>query len=271
MIFNMVGGGAALNFKIVGGTAQPVNPAENTIWVDTDAKITSWIFSAAEPAPEEGMVWIRVGSASPVAFNALKNNGIMIYPVSAMQYVGGEWVAKDALIYQNGTWNIWIMYLFQNGDQNEAVTGGWSNSISDFDADNWDRGPAIGPTASSISIGTAMALKVLHSSNVNYAEAVAVGTRNKISLTGRSKIKAVCNLVQESGSSGATARLAVHTALVTPYNDPSITITAYADIPDGQSEVELDVSNISGDFHIIVGGHSGSVGYNLTVSEVRIE
>ena len=271
MIFNMVGGGAALNFKIIGGTAQPENPAENTIWINTDAAVTCWAFSASEPQAEEGMVWIRVGSYSPAAFNALKKNGIMVYPMSAEQYINGAWVAKDAESYQGGKWNAWIMYLFYNGDQNEAVTGGWSNSISDFDADNWDRGPAIGPTSSSISIGNAMVLKVLHSPNEHYAEAAAVGTRNKISLTGRSKIKAVCNLVSESGNSGSTARLAVHTALVTPYNDPDIAITAYVDIPKGQSEVELDVSNISGDFHIIVGGHSGSVGYDLTVSEVRIE
>lgn len=42
------GGGAQLNFKVV-GNPQPNNPKENTIWVDTDVKITRWIFSAEKP------------------------------------------------------------------------------------------------------------------------------------------------------------------------------------------------------------------------------
>ena len=38
-----------LNFEIVGGTAEPSNPEENTIWVNTDTNITGWEFSANEP------------------------------------------------------------------------------------------------------------------------------------------------------------------------------------------------------------------------------
>lgn len=42
-------GGAPLNFKVVGGTDQPANPSENTIWVNTDQKINGWYFGADEP------------------------------------------------------------------------------------------------------------------------------------------------------------------------------------------------------------------------------
>ena len=49
MIVNASGGGAGLNFKVVGGTTQPSNPKENTIWVETDTKIAGWNFSATEP------------------------------------------------------------------------------------------------------------------------------------------------------------------------------------------------------------------------------
>ena len=52
-------GGGGLNFKVVGGTTQPTNPTENTIWVNTSVSITDWVFSATEPTtPVEGMVWI---------------------------------------------------------------------------------------------------------------------------------------------------------------------------------------------------------------------
>ena len=55
MIFNLSGGGssgASLNFKVVGGTTEPANPSENTIWVNTDEPITSWIFSAKNPVED---------------------------------------------------------------------------------------------------------------------------------------------------------------------------------------------------------------------------
>lgn len=107
MILNMSGGGggASLNFKVVGGTAAPNNPKENTIWVNTDAEITGWVFSATEPeTASEGMVWISVGTSSPVAFNALKKNNITVYPLTAKQYVSGAWVDKEAKSYQSGTW-----------------------------------------------------------------------------------------------------------------------------------------------------------------------
>lgn len=125
MIFNMSGGGgAALNFKVMGGTAEPSNPAENTIWIDTDAKITGWLFYSHQPEnPAEGMVWIATGSASNAEFNALKKNAIMVYPLSAKQYVNGAWVGKTAKTYQNGTWVDWATSLYKAGGVN---TAGWS-------------------------------------------------------------------------------------------------------------------------------------------------
>jgi len=44
-----ISSGAELNFEVVGGTTKPANPIENTIWVNTENEITSWIFSATEP------------------------------------------------------------------------------------------------------------------------------------------------------------------------------------------------------------------------------
>lgn len=52
MIFNMNGGGgsnAELNFKVVGGTVQPTNPKENTIWINTDEEITEWTLASKNP------------------------------------------------------------------------------------------------------------------------------------------------------------------------------------------------------------------------------
>ena len=97
------GGVSALNFKVVGGTSQPVNPKENTIWVNTQTEISGWAFSATEPgSPVEGMVWIATGASSNADFNAIKKNCVQVYPFSAKQYISGAWVGNEAKIFQNG-------------------------------------------------------------------------------------------------------------------------------------------------------------------------
>lgn len=119
MIFNVSGGGGtALNFRVVGGTTAPSNPKENMIWVNTSTKITSYIFSATQPTGSAGMVWISTGTSSSVEFNALKKNGIQVYPISAKQYVSGAWVDKTAKSYQGGKWVEWRIYLYNSGIQN---------------------------------------------------------------------------------------------------------------------------------------------------------
>lgn len=112
------GGGTNLNFKVVGGTTQPTSPTENMIWVNTSAEITSWIFSVTKPSsPSNGMVWIGIDHKGDIKFNALKNNTLMVYFNLCRQYIDGDWIPKDAQIYQNSTW-ITIeskIYLYNNG------------------------------------------------------------------------------------------------------------------------------------------------------------
>ena len=119
MIINMTGSAPALNFRVVGGTAAPNNPKENTIWVNTDAPITGWALSFAEPSePEEGMVWIVTGTSSKVAFNGLKKNTLMVYPATCKQFVNGAWNNVTAKSYIGGEWVDWLAYLFiENGGQ----------------------------------------------------------------------------------------------------------------------------------------------------------
>lgn len=120
-------GGASLNFKVVGGLTQPADQRKISIWVITDQKITSWIFSAEAPAePAEGNVWFTTGTSSQVAFDALKKNSIMVYPISAKQYVSGAWVNVTAKSYHDGKWVDWIVYLYNSGDSCVDLTGGYT-------------------------------------------------------------------------------------------------------------------------------------------------
>jgi hypothetical protein len=124
------GGGGGLAFRVIGGTSAPSNPKPNDIWVNTSAKITSYIFRATEPEGyAEGMVWIYIATSSNLKFNALKKNCIEVYPISAKQYVSGSWVDMEVKTYQNGEWeNWWNGELYETGNEFVSVTGGWSIS-----------------------------------------------------------------------------------------------------------------------------------------------
>jgi hypothetical protein len=125
------GGGGALNFDVVNGfNTPPSNPKENTLWVNTSVVITSWVFSATKPEnPTQGMVWFHIGTSSSAEFNALKQNTIQVYPISASIYNNGEWSEKEVKIYKNGQFTgivSWDGILYNKGDECTAVTGGWS-------------------------------------------------------------------------------------------------------------------------------------------------
>lgn len=136
------GGGASLNFSVVGGTTQPTGK-ENLIWVNTANTITSWEFSATQPtSPVAGMVWFRTILSASVKFNALKKNGVWVYPSTVSQYVGGTWVSKNASIYQSGSWKPFFDgRIFDNGLVNnitfsKTTTNGILTIDSVIDANN---------------------------------------------------------------------------------------------------------------------------------------
>ena len=122
-------GGGSLNFNVKSYPSEVElkadKPRENTIGVITTTTITSWVFSAKEPSePEVGMVWFSVGKESSVEFNALKNNTLKVYPLTANQYIGDKFEEKTAFSYQGSEWCNWIKYLFNYG----KVGNSWSAS-----------------------------------------------------------------------------------------------------------------------------------------------
>jgi hypothetical protein len=129
-----------LNFEIIGGTTEPTNPKENTIWVNTSAEITGWYFYAEQPENMvEGEVWFATGDSSEAAFEALKKNGIRIYPIECKQMISGELKGVAFTIYQNGAWvEWWNGQLYDSGNEYTFVTGGWQarglKVVSKYDA-----------------------------------------------------------------------------------------------------------------------------------------
>ncbi len=120
--------GVELNFEVVGGTEQPVNPKENTVWVNTETEITGYTFSSSQPSASEGHVWISTEKKSTAEFNALKNDALYVYPALCKQHTNGNWVAVNILIYQSGTW-ILPRNVLLGGGKNELGTPTFSAEI----------------------------------------------------------------------------------------------------------------------------------------------
>lgn len=124
-------GKAALNFDVKRYSTEAdllaATPKANTIGIISTTEMTGWIMDPNQPEElTEGMVWISVGTSSAVEFNALKKNGLHVYPISAKQYVGGKLVDVTAKSYQDGEWVDWHIYLCKGGDACVDITGGWS-------------------------------------------------------------------------------------------------------------------------------------------------
>ena len=155
--------GTKLNFKVVGYATEAElladTPKENTIGIITTNNITGWLFSATEPeSPTDGMVWISTGTFSPVEFNAMKKNGIQVYPISAKQYISGAWVDKTAKSYQGGKWVDWITYLFKEGS-------GYDSHPMTETYENND----IAVSSSGIIISGSHAKSIMTQDNVNFS------------------------------------------------------------------------------------------------------
>jgi hypothetical protein len=246
------GGANPLNFKVVPGLTQPGTASGNTIWVKTE-KINAWYFSATQPeGMQEWDVWFKIGTKSLVEFNALRKNGLQVYPANSKQYVDGALVTVPVKIYQNGAWvDLWDGELFDNGNQFETITGGWTQfpdlSLSDTSYHN----------TGTVSIGDTIRIETPYSD----VSAIAT-TKNKIDLTDYSQIMFVVDEASSlSSSSDASMSCQVHDNTTGKIGSVAATTvnttgTAY-----------VDISNVSGMYYI-----SAQNGYGRThsISEVKL-
>lgn len=224
-------GGAALNFKVVPGLTQPETASENTIWVKTE-KIGAWYFSATQPeGMQEWDVWFPVGTSSTVEFNALKKNGIMVYPLSAKQYISGAFVDVTAKSYQGGEWVNWTTYLYNKGDQCTDLTGGWnvykeSNSGYDVNFNNAD-------------------ISITHNGG-NDSWSASVFTKETIDVTNYTKLILDMRYKHHYTNSAFTAGLTS-----APKNYPSfIAKTEIRRTDETQVQVTVDLSGVEGNYYV---------------------
>ncbi len=256
MIHNMTGGGAGLKLKVVGGTAAPANPRENTVWVDTDTGIEGWAFSSAQPeSPKEGMLWFKTTERSSAAMNIDKKNTVMLYPGGCSQYIGGAWVSKDAQSYLNGKWVDWRTYFYNKGDECTDLTGGWL-AMGNL-ANSSGQGTAITPSI------TKNADSMLISFKGSQYGVGHVYTQNRIDLT-------EFKTITIEGESACTNTNPTIVAIEEePKQGKYVPSVASADIPKtGAFKIALDVSGLSGLHFIAVKFYNtASATSTLTMTE----
>lgn len=242
---NTGGGGGGLNFQVIGGTTAPNNPKENTIWVNTSTTITDWVFSATQPNGATGRVWISTGTSSPVEFNSLKKNALMVYPGSVMYYNGTEWKNVDAYIYQNGAWVrfslAWNGYYFDNGEQHSSITGGWTSNGYKY----YDYSMKTGTVGTTLRTG----------SSGNYTASM-VGTANRVDLTNVDTIHITVE-AEHGGSSFAVMKTKELTA-----GDKLVDISV--------GEKKVNVSSLTGSYYLAIASAGGQTFPNTyaTVSAI---
>lgn len=364
MIFNMTSGGgaggAALNFKVVGGAVEPSNPKENTIWVNTDVPIPEWMFSAEQPdfaldssvygitsdenktlytlsgrnyikvnagkaiytltaltgsywspilvSPDpdavatttsyasseirtyqgtveyegvtyyycranygyegtfsvtpkytdsieiealallmaeeyhkleenSGTVWFNVGTSSPVEFNALKKNGIHVYPLSANQYIDGALVDVEAKIYQNGEWVEWIVILVDDSYL--------SNRYGEWMATNYG-----GTGGTVIYTENGISVKANAGDNTKYGGGMFAGPSETINFD---DINEIHFIIANNTSYSITAQLLITSVKDTAYNSSTVATGGAAIASGSEAEVLFDTSAVTGNYYLRFG------------------
>lgn len=110
-----VGGGSGINLKVVGGTTQPSNPKENTIWVKTSSAVGNVYYTAVAPSsPALNDIWISVHPTYVTRYIPISDKPYTQLPVSfCCQYDGNYWQGKETMVYMNSAWKGLKLLLHQ--------------------------------------------------------------------------------------------------------------------------------------------------------------
>lgn len=240
------GGGSSLNFNVVLGTSQPSSPKENDIWVNTsNTSNAAWVFSATQPTGQTNLIWIKIGTDSGAAFNALTENGIWVYPIEAKQYVNRAWKDVTAKSYIGGKWVEWVtdFWLFDYGALNTSVTGGFVKKNTAGDGVNLTNN-----SDGSITL-------IPNSSGSNQFGYAMYYTANKIDLSSYSKIH-FYGVLKEGGQN--RVGIGVYSAITSFTENRVAQMSGFTD--NSNTEHTLDISSVNGSYHIalFIGDHANN-------------
>lgn len=244
-------GGMNLNFRVrvyaLEEEMLAATPQENTIGVVTQRDLTGWVFSGTEPQGcEEGTVWFLTGERSVAGFNALKRNGIALYPLEAKQYGSGAWETVTARFFRSGSWiPWWDGYLYHQGNLCEDITGGWGAYAYKIYGSG---STAYQPTATF----NADSLRLAMTKPSSGYRAGTLFSENAVDLTGYFRLKV--RVASLTGLSSAAVGIGISEA-----KENEFVQTARTEITDA-GDYTLDLTGISGLFYInvTIGGVASS-------------
>lgn len=261
------GGAGGFNFKVIAVSslsALPSSAAENTIAVATTTAITSYVFKTDTPSsPTEGMVWFHTGTTSLAPFNALKKNGIWVYPTACQQYVSGSWATKGASSYQNGKWNNWWDGTIYNyGARYDFYTGTLTGKAIGINS-VWSpapRVPNITYNSNNIAIG------IYGSAVENKSGLVYYPT--PIDLTNYTNL----NLVKSQSFSDAGASFKLWVSKSVPSNFTDVGTAVQSSYNDSDSQKNLSVSALTGKYYIgLALCDPTNAGSNMTLNVYKLK
>lgn len=220
------GGGKAenpLNFNVVAYPSEvELNTATAdgyTIGVVTTNPIMGWCFASEQPENMvEGEIWFNVSTSSLGAFNALKENTLMVYPVSAKQMVSGALVDVKAKSWIDGAWvDCWNGILYDNGKEVVSWTGGWVEIAGSL-------------------YGTGSRLDYI----IHYTE-------EKINVSNFNKLSIHLDVMKGSGLDYENAVIGIASAVT----NSSVTAVAYANVPSYSTGQIISLDDLpDGEFYI---------------------
>lgn len=230
----------------------------NAVWkpqIEKGSSATAFVKGDAS-----GQVWIAADTSGSTEFNALKKNGIWVYPSVAKQLLSGSWVNKAASIYQNGGWNAFSaidLYLYNAGDACTSESGGWSLTSN------------TGQQAMALSKGSSY-MTISSSWTGNYTSHATCGTANKVNVTGYNKLNITydftASLTTMSGTEAhyATLKFGLGTS------NTSVSSASVAGSTGTNKTVSVDISALKTSLYVVAKlntyGNNGSI--NLKIRKV---
>ncbi|MEG0743126.1 MAG: hypothetical protein RR521_12915 [Clostridia bacterium] len=113
------GGGGSAGVQVLAAASEAALPAsakEGTLAVITVTAVGNVTLKPDPPsAPMAGDLWIRCGLQSELHVEVQKKPSLVVFPVSAAQYVGGAWVQAALFGRINGAWKSAATYLYAYG------------------------------------------------------------------------------------------------------------------------------------------------------------
>lgn len=104
------------------GTVVVAGVTVGTVGIGTNGSNSSYDWSGEQDATAEidldgraGRVWVQTDAAAPNAFNALKKNALMAYPIGVFMCDGSAWATAKAQIYRGGEWRGFELMLYERG------------------------------------------------------------------------------------------------------------------------------------------------------------